>query len=123
MNAIKEIRPRRKKPKGPREVPVLAYLASTFLRYGAAEKARSLYNLLVLLQPKQRRHRVALGFASLKCGRPEEALAHLEIAFSGRGVRMEGWEVLLLERTLRANGMIEEAKAVMRKILRVGEPA
>src|SRR5262245_17568088 len=102
MNAVKETKPRRKKRTGPAEASVLAYLASTFLKYGSPEKARALYTLLASLQPKDRRYRLALGYASLKCGRAEEALAHLEAAFRGRGPSMEAWEALLLERTLRA---------------------
>jgi tetratricopeptide (TPR) repeat protein len=123
MNAVKESKPRRKKKTGPAESSVLAYLAATFLKYGSPEKARALYALLAQLQPKERRFRLALGYASLRCGRAEEALAHLEAAFRGRGPTMEAWEALLLERTLRANGMVEESRNLMRRIIAAGNEA
>lgn len=123
MTAAKETRARRKKQNGPAETQVLGFLASTFLRYGDSEKARTLYALLVTLQPEDRKLRMSLGYASLKCGRAEEALAHLESAFAGRTDALETWEALLLERTLRTNGMIEESKNLMRRVIAAGSEA
>lgn len=112
------VKAKKKKPKGPDEIPVLASLAARFLRYGALEKARVLYGVLVALKPKERRYRAALGFACFKTGRAEEALAHLETAFKGRESVMTGWEALLLGRTLKANGMMEESRALLARFLR-----
>ncbi len=112
MKTVKEPRPRRKKSQGPDEIPVLAYLASRYLRYGALDKARALFSLLASLKPRARNYRAALGYACFKSGRAEEALAHLESAFRGRK-DLNGWETLLLGRTLRANGMVEESKELV----------
>ena len=118
MNAKKAPRPRKKRINGPEEIAVLAYLASTFLKYGPVEHAHSLYSLVVALQPKQRKYRAALAFTALKCGRVEEALAHLEVAFQGREKKLVSWEAVLVERTLRANGMHAESKSLMKNFLR-----
>jgi tetratricopeptide (TPR) repeat protein len=112
MKAVKEPRPRRKRAQGPDEIPVLAYLASRYLRYGALDKARTLYSLLVSLKPRKREYRAALGYACFKSGRAEEALAHLESAFKVRE-GLGGWETMLLARTLRANGMNDEARDLL----------
>lgn len=112
------VKAKKRKPRGPDEIPVLASLAARFLRYGVLEKARVLYGVLVALKPKERRYRAALGFACFKTGRAEEALAHLETAFKGRESAMTGWETLLLVRTLKANGMIEESRVLLARFLR-----
>ena len=117
MKALKEPRKRKRSPlQGPDEIPVLAYLASRYLRYGALDKSRSLYSLLVSLKPRQKNYRAALGYACFKSGRAEEALAHLESAFKGRS-DLSGWETMLLGRTLLANGMIEESRALLGRFL------
>ena len=108
MKAIKERRPGRSRG-GPDPIPVLAYLAARYLRYGPLDRARTLYGLLISLKPRHRNYRIALGYACFKSGRAEEALAHLEAACKGRS-GLSGWEILLLGRTLRANGMIEESR-------------
>ena len=122
MKTMKAPRPRRKKIQGPDEIPVLAYLASRYLRYGSLDKARALYSLLASLKPRQRNYRAALGYACFKSGRAEEALAHLESAFKGRQ-DLSGWETLLLGRTLRANGMLEESQVLVRRFLATKEVA
>jgi tetratricopeptide (TPR) repeat protein len=88
---------------------MLDYLAARYLRYGFLAKARALYALLVSLRPRKRNYRIALGYACFKSGQAEEALAHLETAFKGR-TDLTGWEILLLGRVLRANGMMQEAR-------------
>ena len=120
MKTMKEPRPKRSQSKGPDAIPVLAYLASRYLRYGALDNARSIYSLLVHLKPRARNFRAALGYACFKSGRAEEALAHLEAAFKGR-MDLSGWETLLLGRTLRANGMIDESQALVGRFLRKKE--
>ena len=116
-NPLKEGKPRRKRPQGPDEIPVLAYLASRYLKYGSLEKARTLYTLLVSLKPRKLNYRAALGFTCFKSGRAEEALAHLETAFKGRK-DLSGWETMLLGRTLKANGMFEESQTLIRRFLK-----
>jgi tetratricopeptide (TPR) repeat protein len=93
---------------------VLAYLAASYLRYGPVDQARTLYGLLISLKPRQRNYRIALGYACFKSGRAEEALAHLESVFKSRS-RLSGWEILLLGRTLRANGMMEESRELIER--------
>lgn len=95
---------------------MLAYLAARFLRYGSLAEARALYALLVSLKPRNRNYRIALGYACFKSGQAEEALAHLEAAYKGR-TGLTGWETLLLGRVLRANGMMEESRDLIRGYL------
>jgi tetratricopeptide (TPR) repeat protein len=102
---------------GPDPIPVLAYLAARYLRYGPLDRARSLYGLLISLKPRQRNFRIALGYACFKSGRAEEALAHLEAAYKGR-TGLTGWEILLLGRTLRANGMMDESRELIERHLK-----
>jgi tetratricopeptide (TPR) repeat protein len=122
MKATKERRAGRTRGQGPDPIPVLAYLAARYLRYGPLDRARSLYGLLISLKPRQRNYRIALGYACFKSGRAEEALAHLESAYKNRK-GLSGWEILLLGRTLRANGMMEESRNVIERHMRVkGQP-
>ncbi|MDB5104464.1 MAG: hypothetical protein JWP91_2153 [Fibrobacteres bacterium] len=116
MKALKEAAPRRKRAQGIEEIPVLAYLASRYLKYGSLDNARVLYTLLVSLKPRKLNYRAALGYACFKSGRAEEALAHLETAFKGRK-ELSGWETMLLGRTLKANGMNDESQALVRRFL------
>jgi tetratricopeptide (TPR) repeat protein len=115
MKAMQERRARRARG-GPDPIPVLAYLAARYLRYGPLDRARALYGLLISLKPRQRNYRIALGYACYKSGRAEEALAHLEAAYKGRG-DLSGWETLLLGRALLANGMIEESRNLIERHL------
>jgi predicted Zn-dependent protease len=117
MKALKESRSGRARTQGPDPIPVLAYLAARYLRYGPLDRARSLYGLLVSLKPRQRNYRVALGYACFKSGRAEEALAHLEAAYKGRS-DLSGWEALLLGRALLANGMAAESRALIERHLK-----
>lgn len=111
------VRRARAQAQGPDPIPVLAYLAARYLRYGPLDRARSLYGLLISLKPRQRNYRVALGYACFKSGRAEEALAHLESASKNRS-KLSGWEILLLGRTLRANGMPEESRKLIERHLK-----
>lgn len=106
--------------RGPGDVPVLAYLASRYLKYGSLERARTLYAMLVILEPGDLGYRAALGIACLRSGRAEEALAHLEAAFKGRAP-LSGWETMLMARALRANGMDRESRALIGGFLAEGE--
>jgi tetratricopeptide (TPR) repeat protein len=119
MNMTKAPKPRRKQVQGIEEIPVIAYLASRYLKYGALDNARALYSLLVSLKPRKLNYRAALGYACFKSGRAEEALAHLETAFKGRK-DLSGWETMLLGRTLKANGMNEESQTLVRRFLEPG---
>lgn len=116
MKAMNERKARPARIQGPAAVPMLAYLAARFLRYGSLAEARALYALLVSLKPKNRNYRIALGYACFKSGQAEEALAHLEAAYKGR-TGLTGWETLLLGRVLRANGMMEESRHLIRDYL------
>jgi predicted Zn-dependent protease len=109
MKAMNERKPRPARNQGQTAIPMLAYLAASYLRYGSLAQARTLYALLVSLKPRKRTYRIALGYACFKAGHSEEALAHLETAFKGRS-GLTGWETLLLGRVLRANGMVEESR-------------
>lgn len=120
MNTMKERPARRARSQGPAEIPVLAYLAASYLRYGSFTQARTLYALLVSLKPRKRTYRIALGYACFKAGQAEEALAHLEAAFKGR-TDLTGWEVLLMGRILVANGMIDESRELIRRHLQPEE--
>ena len=115
MKAKKEKRVRPAGSQGPSAVIVLEYLASSYLRYGPHDRARALYELLVSLKPKNRRFRIALGYACLKSGRLAEALTHLEASFKGR--LPLGWDALLLGRALLANGRVVESRELMRRCL------
>jgi hypothetical protein len=106
--------PRRRKRAGPQEKAVLAYLAGQFLKYGASEKARILYSVLARQKPVDHRHWLALGVACLEMGRAQEALRHMETSFRGRESTLAPWEVMMLERAYRANGMVQEAKNLVR---------
>jgi tetratricopeptide (TPR) repeat protein len=117
MKAIKERRAGRARNRGPDPIPVLAYLAARYLRYGPMDQARALYGLLISLKPRQRDYRIALGYACLKAGRAEESLAHLEAVFKGRS-GLSGWETLLWARALRANGMMEESRDLIERNLK-----
>lgn len=122
MNTMKERTARPARGQGTAEIPMLAYLAASYLRYGALSQARALYALLVSLKPRKRTYRIALGYACFKSGHAEEALAHLEAAFKGR-TDLTGWEALLMGRTLLANGMIEESRNWIRRYMRLeGRP-
>ncbi len=112
MNKATKSKPRKTKLRVRDEIPVLSYLAFQFLKYGAPDKARALYALLASLQPQKKLYRVSLGYACFKCGKAEEALAHLENAFKGQS-GYTGWQALLMSRVLRANGMVAESKELI----------
>ena len=117
MNKPTKTKAGKAKVRVPEEIPVLSYLAFQFLKYGAPEKARALYALLASLQPQKKQYRVSLGYACFKCGRAEEALAHLENAFKGQSA-YAGWQAMLLSRVLRANGMVAESKELINGFMR-----
>jgi predicted Zn-dependent protease len=116
MKAVNERKARPARSQGPAAIPMLAYLAANYLRYGSLAEARALYALLVSLKPRKRSYRIALGYACFKSGHSEEALAHLEAAFKDRA-GLTGWETLLLGRVLRANGMMEESRDLIGRYL------
>jgi tetratricopeptide (TPR) repeat protein len=92
---------------------LLAFLAGGYLRFGQWKKARSMFSLLLSLNPGNADYRIALGLACFKDGRPEESLGHLDDTIGkriGQEVRsVPFWQALLLCNVLRENGMASEA--------------
>ena len=104
------------------DVRMVEFMAHLLLRNGQWEKALSLYDTLLRLEPGEPRKLLASCYLLLNLNRAEEALARLDwLLVNGPKAAADDTLILLRARALAALGRMDEARDWLRDPTHVQE--